>query len=324
MISMSRPLLATSLALLLTPALVACGPGSRNDSGDGTDNGDNDNSDNDDDVVFPDADIGPCAAMDIIFVIDDSGSMQEEQTNLAANFPQFAQVLADYRVGGQPLDFRVAVTTTGKDITTVIGPITDTEPGDNGEFRGGCNVDRRWLEPGDTNLNAALACRAAVGTGGPSFEMPLLTTEMSLSPPASTGINAGFLREDALLAVVIITDEDDCSRRDSSFTVGAFDDPCTQAGAPIVLPEDTIAFLDQVKGGRGRWATAVIAAPSSCSSAFGDAVEARKLKNFVNLINTTGPQNGVFTSICTGDLAPALASALDTFQTACETFPPID
>jgi hypothetical protein len=29
-------------------------------------------------------------------------------------------------------------------------------------------------------------------------------------------------------------------------------------------------------------------------------------------------------SICQGDLAPALEDALDTFQAACESLPPVD
>jgi hypothetical protein len=68
----------------------------------------------------------------------------------------------------------------------------------------------------------------------------------------------------------------------------------------------------------------VIAAPSDCSSAFGDAVAAPKLKGFVDLTNSGGHTNGVFSSICEGNLAPALTRALDTFTAACENFGPID
>ena len=38
-----------------------------------------------------------CNKMDIVFVVDDSGSMAEEQTNLATNFPMFAQLLSHYQ-----------------------------------------------------------------------------------------------------------------------------------------------------------------------------------------------------------------------------------
>ncbi len=309
---------------------MGCGPSARDDSSnDGDPADDGDLTDDATDGVGPDADTGICQAMDIVFVVDDSASMSQEQANLAANFPAFAQVLADYRVDGQALDFRVAVTTTGRTLTTIVsnGPleIPTTEQGDNGAFRDGCGVDRRWLEPTDATLSSALACRADVGIDGPSYEQPLAMSMMALDERIVDGTNAGFLRDDALLAVVMLTDEDDCSRTDDDWAVGILNDPCTEAGAPHVLPADTIAFFDALKGGRGRWASAVIAAPADCESDFGDAVEANKLKQLVSEMNLGGgPQNGVFASICDGDLAPALAAALDTFQAACESFPPVD
>jgi hypothetical protein len=71
-----------------------------------------------------------------------------------------------------------------------------------------------------------------------------------------------------------------------------------------------------------RRATAVIAGPGpgSCTSDFGDALEARRLKQFA----TETGDNAVFSSICEGDLASALGQALETFQAACENFPPVE
>jgi hypothetical protein len=77
--------------------------------------------------------------------------------------------------------------------------------------------------------------------------------------------------------------------------------------------------LDAVKGDHGRWATAVVAGPTDCSSAFGSAVEAVRLKDFVMQVGSTG----VFASICDGDLSIALEKALQTFKAACDTFPPV-
>ena len=37
-----------------------------------------------------------CDKMDILFIVDNSGSMSEEQTNLAQNFPKFIDVLSTY------------------------------------------------------------------------------------------------------------------------------------------------------------------------------------------------------------------------------------
>ena len=41
--------------------------------------------------------IDECKKMDIVFVVDNSGSMMEEQANLAANFPKFVKVIDDYK-----------------------------------------------------------------------------------------------------------------------------------------------------------------------------------------------------------------------------------
>jgi hypothetical protein len=78
-------------------------------------------------------------------------------------------------------------------------------------------------------------------------------------------------------------------------------------------PPDLIDFLDTLKGDRSRWATAAIAADGDCTSAFGDATDATRLKSFVS---QAGPQ-GAFSSICVGDLTVGLNDALDTFAAAC-------
>ena len=46
-----------------------------------------------------------CTKMDIVFVVDDSGSMAEEQNNLAVNFPKFVQTIESFKTkGGSKLD----------------------------------------------------------------------------------------------------------------------------------------------------------------------------------------------------------------------------
>jgi hypothetical protein len=317
-------------------ALAACGPNDRgSDDIAGDDSAGDDSAGDDsagDDTTNPPA--ARCQAMDIVFVVDDSGSMTEEQSNLAANFPQFAQVLDNYEVApGQPLDYRVALTTTGRTITTtvVLGSglpeIPITEQGDNGAFRAECGSPKRWIDRTDGNLGSTLACRANVGTNGPgAAEMPLYAGMLGLSDRIVDHTNEGFLRDDALLAVVMITDEDDCSRTDDNITMGPTENICAPGPAGYVSAQDAVEFYDALKGGRGRWAAAVVAGATACSSGFGDAAEAVKLKQFVSTMNSSasGPQNGVFASICDGNMATSLQQALDTFQAACESFPPIE
>jgi hypothetical protein len=292
---------------LVSSCLIACGPSSREPGGG-------------DDTTGPDAaettTPRQCNKMDLVFVIDDSGSMQEEQANLATNFPMFAQLLSSYVTpDGEHIDYRIAVTTTGKDLmyTIVNGPISlpQSENGDDGAFRNNCNMTKRFLEPTDANMQQVLACRANVGTGGPSFEMPLLMTKWALDKRVVDGTNAGFLRSDALLGVVMLTDEDDASTEQNNFTVTATSQP------PVDFhPADLITFLDTLKGHRTRWASGVIAGPTDCSSSFGSAAKATRLQDFVTQANSTSTQAS-FSSICDGNLTGALQKTLDTFQAAC-------
>jgi len=279
----------------------------------------------DDPITEPEA--KACSKMDIVFVIDDSGSMAEEQANLRANFGPFAELIDNYQNSdGDYLDYRIAITTAGRDVSYKVlapeplGEIPFNEGGMNGEFVQDCGMTRRWIERGDPNVADTFACAADLGTAGPGAEMPLLGLEWALNRRTADGTNAGFLREDALLAVVMLSDQDDCSREDNGFVIDG--DTCYDpADSNIISLDYYLGFLDDLKQGRGRWATAVMAGPGpgSCSSSFGTAIEAVRLKEFAD---KTGA-NAEFSSICDGDLTQALADALDTFAAACETFPPV-
>jgi hypothetical protein len=309
-------LITSSILLGCALSLVACGPSGRDGGGGGDDTGDG-----------PDGGGGSndpgtaqkCSKMDIVFVVDDSGSMSEEQTNLATNFPMFATVLQNYvNDEGLHIDFRVAVTTTGKDFTTTFTgfPLPPmTEHGPDGVFLNNCGVAQRWLDSNTPNLGTTLGCRANVGTGGTSYEMPLLMTKNALDKHGNVE-NAGFIRQDALLGVVMLTDEDDSSSSHDMISI----DPTNPAAAnpPIDFqPADLIQYLDTLKGHRSRWATGVIAGETSCSSGFGAAAEATRLKQFVQMTNANGSQQAVFSSICAGNLTMALSDVLAKFQAAC-------
>lgn len=315
------------LCLALPALLLGCGVSEDNGlvggdgGGDGPDRPDE----------FADAaPLQACEKMDILFVIDNSGSMSEEQSNLISNFSGFASLIDDYLTStGNPLDYRIAVTTAGRDVSYRISlPVVNqefpfTESGDNGNFRRGCGMDRGWIEKADSDVVGTFSCRANVGTGGPGAEMPLLGLEWSLKQRVNDGTNAGFLRDDALLAIVMITDQDDCSRDDDDFLIDGNHPTCYNASDPNITPlSHYLDFLDDLKGDRGRWASAVIAGPGpgSCSSSFGEAAEAERMIDFVNQAGS----NAVLSSICSGDLTNALGEALDTFEAACNAFPGID
>lgn len=313
----------TYIAVVLSSFFLACGPSSAGpDGGGGTgetpDGAPGTQPDAWETPNWPDAGVAEqCDKMDILFVIDNSGSMGQEQENLAANFPGFIQVLEDYG----DLDYRVAVTTTGVDyewtMSSPFGDIpSDQDGGDNGAMLQRCDMTRRWVQSDDPDPSATFSCAAQVGDSGPSKEMPLKALKQAFGDRMADNTNAGFRRDDALLAIVFLTDEDDCSYEQSvslGFGESLCDDGMEQIGTYL-------GFLDQYTGDRARWATAVIAGPSDCSSEFGDAANAERLQSFV----TQTGQNATFSSICEGDLTVGLADALETFDLACQGFPPID
>lgn len=253
-----------------------------------------------------------CQAIDVLFVIDNSGSMGQEQTNLIANFPGFISVLET-----SGLDYRVAVTTTGRDYNyTMTFPVGGGIPmsqdgGDNGTMLKSAAMTRRWIEKADADVSGTFSGVANVGVDGPSDEMPLSSMRDAFEERMTDGTNAGFHRPEALLAIVVLTDEEDCSY-EQSVTLGFSQSLCDAQMEPV---GNYVAFLDQYTGNRSRWATAVIAGPGpgACSSDFGSADEATRLKDFVTL---TGP-NAQFSSICDGDLSLGLTQALELFESAC-------
>ncbi len=265
--------------------------------------------------TFVDDDMG-CTKMDILFVIDNSGSMQQEQENLAANFPRFIELLDQYE--GGILDYRVGVTTTAvREEGSILG-IIPIAAGDNGALMetGNCGTGRAWMQKGDTDLVGCFSEVAQVGTDGSSQEMPLLAARLAVTDRTAPGEpNEGFLRDDALLALVFITDEDDVST--ANLPAGGFG-----GGGDAAPVADFLAAIDTAAGGEGQWAAAVVAGDlqpgenDGCRSEFGRADHAVRLQSFVEDLQP----NGMFSSICADDLTPALEQALDTFTSACDTF----
>lgn len=164
--------------------------------------------------------------VDILFVIDNSGSMSEEQNSLATNFNRFIDVLKRAEGGLPNVHLGVISTDLGAGPNNIGGCDGN---GDDGvlqnQARGDCSPPAgAWisdvaLEDGTRakNYTGELAdtfsCIARLGDKGCGFEQPLEAMRRALN--GSNGQNAGFLRPQALLAVVIISDEDDCSTEDA-------------------------------------------------------------------------------------------------------------
>lgn len=150
--------------------------------------------------------------VDVLMVIDDSGSMQDKQMALASNFSSFIQYAA---LAG--IDYQLGVTTTsvGTDACPPPPlPCIPTQPSLSGRLRvlnpGGLQIGP-ILRPLTPNVSQAFAQLVNVGIDGSGLEQHLEGATLGLTPPLITGSNAGFLRTDAALSVFILSDADDQS-----------------------------------------------------------------------------------------------------------------
>jgi hypothetical protein len=223
----------------------------------------------------------PQQEVDILFVIDNSPSMDPKQAALAANFPKMIEQLQklpggmpDVHIGVISSDMGAGAQRIGGNCNTVLGdrgllwgnvpvdtsywdpntpmqqcydnaPVRATvAPGScwalaqNPPITDGCGLfsGARWIEDVQNpsggerqrnytgNLTDVFSCLAtAVGVGGCGYEHQLQSLRVALNPQqlgcdaqghnCSDGnmANVGFLRENAYLAIVLVTDEDDCS-----------------------------------------------------------------------------------------------------------------
>lgn len=167
--------------------------------------------------------------LDILFVMDSSASMVEEQILLAQNFPRFMQQLEGLP-GGLP-NVHIGVVTP--DLGTLGGADIGgcRAFGDGGKLllQGFATSDGKPFlsniaDPSnaavrnknyDGELTTAFTQLARVGSNGCGLEQPLEAMRRALAVDNSA--NTGFLRDDANLAIVIVTDEDDCSATGPDF-----------------------------------------------------------------------------------------------------------
>lgn len=129
--------------------------------------------------------------VDVLMMIDNSSSMDLYQNKLANEVPAMINVLNNLG-----MDYRIVVVTS--DMRT---------NGNGGLFIGSPKV----LVKGNPNLVSQLTQRIKNGAGGSDLERGIESIRQVLSPSYLGGEGAGFLRDDALLAIIALSNEDDYS-----------------------------------------------------------------------------------------------------------------
>jgi len=217
----------------------------------------------------------PSGKVDILVVVDNSRSMEQEQRALAANFPLLIQQLMNPSdpVFHAVTDLNIGVVSTdlgsaGYPLSTCDSGMLGYAGGDDGCFRNtpavgtsGCAAGYpSFLHRGPENvlaygldqMGADFACVATLGTGGCGFEQQMEAARKALvEKTAVGGCNAGFLRDDSILAVLWVTDEEDCSVQDPTILNPALD---AELGHPNVrcpmhpeLLKPVPAMIDQLR-----------------------------------------------------------------------------
>ncbi|MBX2811542.1 MAG: VWA domain-containing protein [Myxococcales bacterium] len=206
--------------------------------------------------------------VDILFVIDNSGSMQDEQENLSNNFSSFISVLAasqlNYRIGVVTTDVGPSeeIRTNGPEIGGVQTETIDNDPpyftvdSDSDPcstiegLQHGCFRDareresERWLDSNfdsPSDITATFQATARVGTCGSGAERGTAAILAALRKTQGTECNTGFLRNEANLVIIMVSDEDNF--------VGSTDDPVDNPSTPsaILNAINTIKPVEQVR-----------------------------------------------------------------------------
>lgn len=225
--------------------------------------------------------------VDVLFVIDNSGSMMEEQQSLGSNFQAFLTAAQS-----QAIDYHIGVTTTGIEASPGGWSVCPggAEGGEHGRLFPADNTSPRIITPGTPNAENVFKTNTNVGwchwneQGLEGAYRALTTPLVSSADDPSTTLpndgNLGFLRPDAKLALIFISDEDDSSTQSVSYYETFFkavkgNDPSLLSVSAIVGP------------------TALSTCPTASSTG----------SRYIQLAQATG---GVVESICTTNWAGSL------------------
>ncbi len=207
----------------------------------------------------------PNPQADILFVIDDSGSMGNNQRLLGANLGTFL----DFAIAAQ-VDFHIGVTTTDVRSNARSGRLVGNP---------------RIVDRNTPNLQTAFRNNTNVGTRGSASERGFEAAYLALSDPLVNTHNGGFLRPDASLAIIFVSDEPEQSPQSLQFyenffrNIKGFNNPSMFSASSIV--------------GTVR---------PQCSGPGGSAIYAPR---YIQVAQNTG---GVVESICSANWGQTLAN----------------
>jgi hypothetical protein len=176
--------------------------------------------------------------IDVLFMMDNSGSMAAEQTSVSQAFNHFIDGFVS-----QNLDYHIGVVSSdaSTDAANWTGGAYSNFPNEGAGSLLARSGNSRYISSssGTAAVVSAFTQNINLGTSGNGAETGLLSLMAALDPAKLAGWNSGFLRDDALLAMIVVSDEDESvSSSDNNYL----------KGNPQAQSDRISSFVTQVKG----------------------------------------------------------------------------
>ncbi|MES2643245.1 MAG: hypothetical protein V4850_27425 [Myxococcota bacterium] len=171
----------------------------------------------------------PSNLVDILWVIDNSVSMINEQAAVALGAEDFTANLES-----TAMDFHLGVITTDVDRTNGTAGVLLGEP--------------KVLSVDTPGYADAFRTRVQQGNSGSDQEKGLQAAVSALSSPLAYTVNDGFLRDGAMLSIVVLSDENDCSDNGALGQASTGEDCYTRA-SELTPVTDLVRQLVDLKDG---------------------------------------------------------------------------
>jgi len=213
-------------------------------------------------------------SVDLMFVIDDSPAMAAQQSAFLSSLAGWVKRLEANVGTSRAADYHIGVITTDLGAgPTVVGACRPGGRGARFQAVGKAAPSscfgptghaflqyNQLMQDSDgkpvsnaSDLLATLTCMASVGHEGCPYPMPLESAYQAIQSGTSLAENQGFFRPNALLEIVFVTDQEDCSADANSNLFSRAEDAdvgppniyrCTRAGVVYSNPAQPMPFAD--------------------------------------------------------------------------------
>lgn len=233
--------------------------------------------------------------IDILWVVDNSGSMNSSQTNLANNFSSFIQDFISLNY-----DFRMAVTTTDTWYNQYSGNAFFNPRWRTGNranlYNPSFNPQGASTDSGvfvmtrtTANLTTVFQTNIKVGTQGNGDERAFPSMMRSLNH----GANSDFRRNGAFLSVIIVSDEEDFSTNTSSLNE-SYSNPALIPVSSYISQLDTLTGATAADRKDKYQVSAIYIQDAACLATLGDSSQ-KISQRYAEIADATG---GSKNSLC--------------------------